>query len=103
MSQDYNFFAAQLKSNAAVSLTEVSGLLRQWFGLMQLPIQRYGSPSGKVVKFAEKGYEKALLAKQRRGFYLWDMTGADQSAARKELIKHELLAACIDPSAGPAI
>ncbi|BBP71209.1 hypothetical protein PHLH6_32130 [Pseudomonas sp. Seg1] len=62
MSQHYNFFVAHLKKEALVQLSAVSPFLKAWFAQAGMDIDRFGSKSGKVVKFSEKNYEKTLQA-----------------------------------------
>jgi hypothetical protein len=60
MTQNYNFLVGHLKKNDLVPLSQVSELLRQWFDQLGVEIERYGSKTGRVVKFSEKSYEKTL-------------------------------------------
>ena len=58
----YHFLVGELKKNSPFIPASVSAQLFAWFAQVGEAVERYGSKTGKVVKFSQKNYEKTLYA-----------------------------------------
>ncbi|QKY02152.1 hypothetical protein G3257_07720 [Janthinobacterium lividum] len=58
----YHFLVGEFKKNTPFIAAAASAQLFAWFAHIGKPVERYGSKSGKVVKFSQRNYEKTLLA-----------------------------------------
>ena len=60
--EHYHFLVGEFKKNSPFNPATASAQLFAWFEQIGLPVERYGSKSGKVVKFSPRNYEKTLFA-----------------------------------------
>lgn len=58
----YHFLVGEFKKNTPFDPAAASAQLFAWFAQIGEPVERYGSKTGKVVKFSQKNYEKTLFA-----------------------------------------
>ena len=60
--EHYHFLVGEFKKSSPFNPATASAQLFAWFEQIGLPVERYGSKSGKVVKFSPRNYEKTLFA-----------------------------------------
>ncbi|KAB0331595.1 hypothetical protein LSO07_07700 [Janthinobacterium sp. PLB04] len=58
----YHFLVGEFTKDSPFIPAAASAQLLAWFAHIGEPVERYGSKSGKVVKFSQRNYEKTLLA-----------------------------------------
>ncbi|PJC98618.1 hypothetical protein GQ37_009655 [Janthinobacterium sp. BJB1] len=67
----YHFLVGEFKKNSPFIPATASAQLFAWFEHIGEPVERYGSKTGKVVKFSLKNYEKTLCAPAATGIELF--------------------------------
>ncbi|UQV45306.1 hypothetical protein KIV45_27175 [Janthinobacterium lividum] len=67
----YHFLVGEFKKNSPFIPAAASAQLFAWFAQIGEPVERYGSKSGKVVKFSQKNYDKTLNAPDADGIELF--------------------------------
>lgn len=60
--EQFHFLAGEFKKNSPFIPAAASAQLFAWFEQVGERVDRYGSKTGKVVKFSQKNYEKTLFA-----------------------------------------
>lgn len=60
--EQYHFLVGEFKKNSPFIPAAASAQLFAWFEQVGERVERYGSKTGKVVKFSQKNYEKTLFA-----------------------------------------
>jgi hypothetical protein len=67
----YHFLVGEFAKNSPFIPAAASAQLFAWFAHIGEPVDRYGSKTGKVVKFSQRNYEKTLFAPETNGISLF--------------------------------
>jgi hypothetical protein len=67
----YHFLVGEFAENSPFIPATASAQLFAWFEHIGEPVDRYGSKTGKVVKFSQRNYEKTLFAPETNGISLF--------------------------------